>query len=330
MTACSSSSRRLAGSIALAVLLALPSRAAEAQPETKAPPAASDSASSAGASSILDKVPGRPDSFESLFRRDSGSTIAPTRPDPAPVSRPRSILDDPESLALMTPAEAMREYVAREVLELPQIGADGRNRNNMSALERLHERATRGSQTDSVLDSLGLQFAPHTAPKQPSAVESFQLEHIPSRLAPPSLEDLATRRFAQPNAWDNPIVESIYKAEQERFVEAFRKALDPHPFGQTVSGVQPLQPSSPDSVGRLNLNPLPAAGLAERERSSRTAIPQSPGAAGMDSGLPTLPAVPTMPGVSGLPNRNEQTEVDSGPARVELPRVSPGVPQRSF
>jgi hypothetical protein len=336
MTGCSFSSGRLVAVMVLAALSPLPLQAADSAPAAtpKTPEAprtqAVESTAPPDMSSILDRFPERPESFDSLFRRDEGPALMRPAPQPMPRRRSADPLDDPETWALTTPQEAFQDFIARRVLEMPQYGPDGRDRTAMSSMERMYERFNRGPQTNSSrsVEWLGFRLGPAVAQNEAAGqMEPVQLGNIPTQLAPPSLDDLATRRFSNVNMQDNPVAKAIERAEQQRSAESFRNALNlqPLPAAPTITGLQPMQPSSGPG---WNANPLPMTpAIAERTPRPASAPLSLPGLAAPRSGLPSLPAVP---GVPGLNSEVDQGETIPTASRIELPRMTPGAPRRDF
>ncbi len=274
--------------------------------------------------------PDRSQSMQDLFNRHRTGPLPGPQPSQAPIRRPRNLLEDP-NWGLVTPEDIVKEYMAKQVLKMPDYGSDGRDRSSMSAMELYYDRQNRPKFSPS--NPGGESFSPGNlfgngsgsgsvggfnginSPASMNALDNPNLSG--SAVRPDVLSDVLGMR-------NNPMSPNAIRERDvnQRQMEAFKRALDYQPSLPTPqsTAVSPPAPSRTWGGGNGNFTPvLPANPF---DHASGT---YNPALATIAPIAPVAPVAPTAPGQSlssAMP-----TYPSSRPAP---PRLEFSIPQRRF
>ncbi|MBC8097766.1 MAG: hypothetical protein H7Y43_18350 [Akkermansiaceae bacterium] len=264
--------------------------------------------------------------MEDLFNRRRRASPPPgPLPSQAPVQRPRSLLNDP-NWGLATPQDIVNEYMSKDVMKMPQYGADGRERSSMSAMERYYDR--QNNQKYAAPNSSGASFNPGNlfgnnggsgsgGISSPATMSGFSNPNLNgSSVRPEVLSDLMGLR-------NNPMSPAaIHEREShQRQMEAFKRALDYNP---TASAPQSTanSPSSRGSTwngGNGNFNPVMPRN------------PFDPVAGTYNPSLPTTaPIAPIGPAAPHAPTHSLSSMLPTSPSRSAPSKKDFSIPQRPF
>lgn len=310
------------------------------QAEQKSAPAGDVSGSAAsgdGSDNISPRrrinLPDRPRTMNELFGNRSSHSASVPAPPPAPaVRRTKTLLDDQSNWGFVTPEDVVQDYMAKEILRMPEYGADGQEKTPMSPVERYYDRQMRGridagnvqrnSQTFSV-DNLYHQAGTRSPAENlaqyginPNVLSGAAPDFSENRTRPEALSGLLGFR-------NNPLASDLIKEQEanQRQMDAFRRALD-------------FQPPT----GAPNL-PNPTAGVPERSRGWDNTSPILNPAMARDpfdsvggtynSALATAaPAAPSAPAAPEAPGRQYTTPTVA--PRLAPPKPDFSLPQRRF
>lgn len=270
-------------------------------------------------------------SFTPQSSLDGVAAPAPPRPVQSVIQskRAKELLERRKNWVFMQPEDLLSEPTLEQILQSPEYGKDGREKNSVPALERYYERLATKRPAANHADQLQAEdlFGPAKKPTSNAETAGRDDSDLPSALKQSAQTlktlfgldaggDLSARgetlsSFSDPFGLGGNTLTKEKLLEHDKLMDAYRSVLDPswhrpaaaNPFNQPFGLPETGQPTK-----------SPAAGLA----SSPNPAPHT----GLDAQMDVLNP---MLGPTGLPDVNAralgQPRPALAPPSVEAPKV---------
>ena len=286
------------------------------------------------------------ESFAPKSSLDGVAAPPPSEPSAPPIQskRLKELLERRKNWVFMSPEDLMGAPTLEDVLKSPQLGPDGREKQELPAFERYYQRlGSKPARADDPLqpkadDLFGTvdkrkarnERASEEDPNLPSTVRQGA-ERLTRAVEAGSIDSSFTRTASHGNLYDifglgNQSLSKEQIEEHKKYMDDYRSVVDSSWHPATMSNPQDMfSPKAPDAASPAGIGP---AGLPNSlSPAPRTALEVQMGVVSPQLGPADLPDVnaqalgQTRP-TSVLPM--------AGPARLAPPSPTFAAPKRSF